>query len=506
MQQLLLSRPNIDPNSTMDIKSLPDESLFANIDLVTDRIQKAMYANEPLVIFGHDDPDGITGTYILYQFFNSCGYQKHHYYIPNRNIWPHGIQDDFVEYVRRHSLSLAIAVDNGITSWEGVEKLKALGCDTLIVDHHLIQAQQLPQAYGIINPRLENCQYPFKELAGVGVVLMLIRYLGRRLEHQVPESAYFWTAVGSIADKVPMVGLNRLILRHVIEHWPLMRDPSIEFLMRNFKRVSSEMDVFNFLINCSRLIANGREPEGQHMGMRFLLQMGDEKAGLFEELEAEKKQWEAELNRIFAYLDTILSDFEARAFIYFDDEDLIPYHFLGTASTYVVSTLGIPAIMIKYHNGNMVCEGRCPDGMNMVDAFTHCQVHLIQYGGHAKAAGFVMNPESYDDFLTCYNEYLDANLKAVEQSPRFEIDACIQLEELNETNWQQLQKLLPYGIQNPEPLFLIKNIDVTEFLSNFSTEYSSVNLARGQKVDLVFYWKGPQNVRVMDYAISQPLT
>ncbi len=504
IEQLRKSRPQINLDSAAGLDDLPDESLFANIEVLADRIQRAMYTNEPLVIFGHDDPDGVTGTYILHDFFNSVGYQKHEYYIPNRNLWPHGIQDDFVEYVRQNGFTLAIVVDNGISSREGVEQLKSLGCDTLIVDHHLIQPQQLPDAFGIMNPRLPECRYPFKDLAGVGVALMLIRHLGKLLEHEVSGSAYFWTAVGSIADKVPMVGINRIILRYVIENWPLMRDPSIDFLLRNFKRLNDEMDIFDFISNTSRLIANGREAGGQHMAMRFLLQMGDEKAQLFEALEQEKRQWESELNRIFGYLDTILADFEARAFIYFDDEDIIPYNFLGTASTYVVSSLNIPAIMIKYHNDNMVCEGRCPDGFNMVDAFAHCKEHLIQYGGHAKAAGFSMKPEQYDDFLSCYNEYLDLNLKSVEPPPRFEVDAVIRLEDLHFANWQNLLKLLPYGIHNPEPLLLARGVDVNTLMSKMTLEYNNINLPRGKKIDMVFHWRNRQSVRVMDYVLREP--
>lgn len=501
--QIKRSRPEIELDSALTLEDLPDEGLFANIEVLADRIQRAMYTNEPLVIFGHDDPDGVTGTYILHQFFNSIGYQKHKYYIPNRTLYPHGIQDDFVEYVRQNAFTLAIVVDNGISSREGVERLKSLGCDTLIVDHHLVQAEQVPDAYGIMNPRLENCRYPFKDLAGVGVALMLIRYLGELLEHEVDESAYFWTAVGSIADKVPMVGLNRVIVRHVIDNWPRMRDASIEFLMRNFRRISDDMDVFDFISNTSRLIANGREEGGQHLAMRFMLQMGDEKARLFQALEREKKHWESELNRIFGYLDTIISDFEARAFIYYDDEDVIPYNFLGTASTYVVSSLNIPAIMIKSHNGKMVCEGRCPDGLNMVDAFTHCKEHLIQYGGHAKAAGFSMEPESYDDFLSCFNDYLDQNLQPLEQVPRFEVDAVIRPEELHYANWQLMQKLLPYGMQNAEPLLLARDVNVNALMAKLTLEYNNISLPRGEKIDMVFYWKSRQSVRVMDFVRSK---
>ncbi|HPN39992.1 MAG TPA: DHH family phosphoesterase [Candidatus Cloacimonadota bacterium] len=504
VDQLKGSRPQLDLDSDPGLEALPDESLFANIDEVVDRIRKAMYNNEPLVIFGHDDPDGITSTYILYQFFNSCGYQRHNYYIPNRNTTSHGIQDDFVEYVRREGYKLVITVDNGIASYGGVEKLNAMGCDTLIVDHHLIQPDQLPRAFAVLNPQLPQCAYPFKALAGVGVVLMLIRYLGRLLDHKIPASAYFWTAVGSIADKMPMIGLNRLLVRHVIKHWSEVNDPSIEFLLRNFNRVSSDMDVFNFIVYASRVIANGREDGGQHMGMRFLLQMGDEKAVLFQTLEVQKKQWEGELNRVFGFLDTITAGFDGNAFIYYDDEDVIPYNLLGTASTYVVSNFGIPTIMLKHHNGNMVCEGRCGDGFNMVEAFTRCKDHLLQFGGHTRAAGFTMDAASYDAFLECYNDYLSQNQQREEIAPLHQIDVLARPEDLSLANWNYIQQLLPFGMQNPEPLLMLQSTTLLSLQQHYQIEYNSVNIPSSKELDIIFHWKSPGSIRVMDYKLRPP--
>ena len=206
------------------IESLPDEALFANIDEVAERIRTAMFRNEPMIIFGHDDPDGITSTYILYKFLESCGYQRHDYYIPNRNLEPHGIQNGFVEYVKQGGYKLVITVDNGISAKVGVEQLNALGCEVIITDHHLVQQDAISDAYTIMNPQLSYCQYPFKQLAGVGVVLMLIRYLSKIWEHPIDPASYFWTAVGSLADKVPMIGLNRIIVRHVLDHFSEVQD------------------------------------------------------------------------------------------------------------------------------------------------------------------------------------------------------------------------------------------------------------------------------------------
>ncbi len=485
-----------------DITILPDEALLANIGLATERISRALFRNEPLVIFGHDDPDGVTSTYILYQFLNSCGYQKHRYFIPNRNIEPHGIQAGLVDFVREGGFKLAITVDNGIASAVGVRQLAELGCDTIIVDHHLIQPEQLPEAFAIVNPQLPYCQYPFKALAGVGVTLMLIRYLGRILEHQVPLSSYFWTAVGSISDKVPMTGLNRIVVRQVIEHWDELQDPSVEFLLRNHNRVANAMDIFNFMQATARLLANGREEKGQHMALRFLLERGDTKAQLFQNLEQLKNQWESELNHIFGFLDTITAGFMGNAFIYFDDEGVIPYALLGTACTYILGKLGIPIILLKAHNGDIVCEGRCGEGFNMVEAFRYCKTHLKQYGGHVKAAGFTLEPANYDGFLECYNEYLASQqallIKAHEPGP----DAVLPLSTLHETNWRQLELLLPFGQQNPEPRLLIPETSLEELQAAFSLDSASLALPPSGKVDVHIHWKAPATLRVLAFEES----
>ena len=499
LEQVLTKRGLTPQELGENISDLPDEALLANIDLAADRISRALYKNEPLVIFGHDDPDGVTSTYILYQFLNSCGYQRHNYFIPNRNIEPHGIGAGFVDFVRRGAYRLAITVDNGIASAEGVNQLKELGCETIILDHHLIQPEQLPRALAIVNPQLEECPYPAKNLAGVGVVLMLLRHLSRVLEHQLPLSAYFWAAIGSISDKVPMLGANRVIVRHVLQNWRDLKDPSVEFLLRNYARVEDDMDVFNFLQHVARLIANGREANGQHLAMRFLLERGDAKAKLFQQMEAQRKAWEAELGKIFGYLDTITAGFSGTAFIYFDDEGIIPYSLLGTASTYILGKLGIPTIMLKQHNGDVVCEGRCGEGFNMVEAFRHCREYLKQYGGHVKAAGFTLEPDNYDGFLECFNHYL-AQTQLTQALPAdSEPDARLQLSDLNSENWQGLVYLLPFGQQNPEPEILVENCRLEEMRDSFALDFNAGKLPFGLIGNARVNWKAPNQLRVLAF-------
>lgn len=502
LQSLLQSRDLSAETMAMGIKDLPDEALFANIDIVADRIKEAMYKNEPLVIFGHDDPDGVTSTYILYKFLNSLGYQKHQYYIPNRNLESHGIQEGFIDYVRRGGFKLVITVDNGISSSGGVEALNAMGCDVVITDHHLIQPDTLPKAYTILNPQLPDCEYPFKALAGVGVALMLIRYLSKVFEHPLDPVYYFWTAVGSLADKVPMLGVNWILVRHVIDNLESIQDYTLDFLLRNHPRITNRTEAFGFIQSVARLIANGREPDGQHTALRFMLQLSDDKAKLFESLERQKNIWEADLNRVFRYMDTITEDFGGNAFIYFDDDDFIPYNLLGTAASYVVNRFGIPTIMLKTHNGRIVCEGRCSDGFNMVDSFTACKTHLHQYGGHPKAAGFVMDPANYDSFIDCFNEYLTELGREGSVAAELDIDAELELKQFNRESWNVMESILPYGQKNPEPVLMIKNVNATELNSRFSMENSGMSIPMDANVDIAIYWKNYGVIRVIDYRID----
>ncbi|MFO7660279.1 MAG: DHH family phosphoesterase [Candidatus Cloacimonadaceae bacterium] len=506
LSQIMSARGIKEEDLYHTLDELPDEALLANIETVAERIREALYKNEPLVIFGHDDPDGITSTYILYRYLDSIGYQKHNYFIPNRIIEHHGIQKSFIDFVREHKFPLVITVDNGISAFEGVEELNRMGCDVVVTDHHLVQPEHIPNAYSILNPQLAECQYPYKMLSGVGVVLMLIRYLSKLLEHPVEPALYFWAAIGSIADKVPMTGVNRILVRHVLNDWDNLKDSTIEFLQRNFNRVSGLTDKLNFMHYCSRLIANGREEDGKHIAMRFLLQLSDEKVRLFQLLEEEKNAWELALNNVFKLVGTLLEDFEGEAFIYYDDEDLIPYTLLGTAATYVVNNLGIPALFIKKRRDVMVCEGRCAHNFNMVESFNYCKNSLIQYGGHAKAAGFTMLPESYNDFIEHFHDYLKQQLEADILVHKLEIDAVLSPEKLSNRAWFDLERLLPFGQENPEPIILVKDCTVKQLNERFSIDSCSPKIQETGKLNIVIQLKNPNLIKILDYTPAEGQT
>lgn len=498
LYQRILEARNIKPEDLeTSLKDLPDEKLLANIEAAAQRIHEAVYRNEAVVIFGHDDPDGITSSYILYNFLNNIGFQKHSYYIPNRNLESHGIQENFINHVREGGHKLVITVDNGIAAYDGVKKLNELGCDVIITDHHLIQPDILPEAYTIVNPQLSYCKYPYKQLAGVGVALMLIRYLAKQWNHTIDPASYFWTAVGSIADKVPMTGVNRSIVRHVLNNFEAVQDDTVQFLLRNYPRVSSPTDVFSFIIYTARLIANGREAGGEHLALKFITQISNAKANLFEDLEEQKNLWEKDLNRVFGFLETLVKDFVGNFFVYYDDEGVIPYALLGTAATYIVNHLQIPTIMLKHHNGLTVCEGRCGEGFNMVDSFTHCKMHLKQFGGHPKAAGFTMESDAYDRFVECFHEYVSENFTPADEGAKIPFDTECRFAEMDDSAWQDLEMLLPWGQQNPEPVLKIKGLKAADIDGKWLLDNSSLRLAKDQQSDCIAMWRSINQLRIL---------
>jgi single-stranded-DNA-specific exonuclease len=498
LNQIMQTRKLTEQDLHKTLDDLPNEELLLNISQVAERIRDALYKNEPMIIFGHDDPDGITSAYILYRYLETLGYQKHHYYIPNRNFENHGIQKSFLEFVKKGKYPLVITVDNGISALEGIASLNELGCEVLVTDHHLVQQDQIPDAYAILNPQLPDSEYPYRMLAGVGVVLMLIRYLSKLLEHPLEPALYFWAAIGSIADKVPMTGVNRLIVRHVINNWDTIKDYTIDFLLRNYNRVSSVTDKLGFMQYCCRLIANGREENGQHVAMRFLLQLSDEKVRLFQLLEEEKNGWETALNNVFKLVDTLLEDYDGDAFVYYDDEDLIPFSLLGTAATYIVNNLNVPTILLKNRQNVMVCEGRCNSKFNMVDAFTYCKGSLIQFGGHAKAAGFTMAPEKYDEFLDLFHTFLKAQHDIMKQAHNLNIDAVTVCNELNNKTWHELDILMPYGQENPEPVIVATDCNITHLAERFSLDNNGIQIPDEGHWDIALKLKSASLLKLLD--------
>ncbi len=484
------------------LEQLPDEAFLSDIDMAAQRIINGLYRKEKIVIFGHDDADGLTSTYILYDFLDKCGFQNHHYFVPNRMTESHGIQESFLQFVEQGKYTLVVTVDNGIVAFDGVEKLNQMGCDVIITDHHLTYNDQLPKAYAVVNPKRTDDKYPYKMPAGVGLTLLIIRYLAKMLKIDVPRCYYIWTAIGSVADKVPIDGVNRILVRYALDNIYQMHDDSFDFLLNFTNDLYTYCEKMNFLNNIAKLFSNGRQEGGNHLIMQFLLASGAEKNDYFRNLDAIRTEHESQVRNIQNFVVSLIEDHDGPGFIYYDNTDKIPYSLLGMAASQVTNKLHVPAIFLKNKQDVIVCEGRCSEGFNMVDAFRYCEEHLIQYGGHVKAAGFTMKPEEIYLFIEKFTEFLHLNEHQILEGQSIQISCPIMLEDFTDELWDKLNLLQPYGMGNTEPILLLRNVLVPNNLLCFTLEYETKPITDGLHYDLLVQWKSHHTLRIIDYRLA----
>lgn len=443
-------------NSSMN--DIPESSLLKDIERASQRILKAVQNKEKILIYGHDDVDGITSSYLLYDFLEKLGSQNHFYYIPNRMFDEHGIQQNFIDKVKDENFNLVITVDGGGSSKSATEKIMKNGCDVIITDHHIVLESLLPPALAIVNPKQADCDFPFEMLAGVGVVFFLIKHISETTGIEFDRNYLFWVAVGSISDKVPLVGINRIFVKEVLDNWSTFDDDTLYKLSPYLEpgiNYSQRMNNIHYMI---KLLSNGRGRKGRHKSMEMLTTHNKEKDVVIAKMQNQKEKYEEKLDNIRRYIRTKIPPVFGNYFVFRDLDHQIPFELLGYSASIISNKHKIPVIFIKNKNGIAVGEARGTDGINLVDAFTYCRDHLIQYGGHAEAAGFTIRSNEVENFVIKFNEFIEQKLQIIDENRRLDIDAVINsrdLEKFNEYLKMDYNLLQPFGEGNPEPKFLL---------------------------------------------------
>jgi single-stranded-DNA-specific exonuclease len=499
LQQIYKSRQYPQTFFTNTIEALPPITAMKDLEKAAEKIIQAIIKKEKIIIFGHDDVDGITATYILFDFLEKLGSQNHYYYIPNRNLEAHGMQEGFFRKVKQKQIDLVITVDGGISDFEAVDRLQQQGKEVIITDHHIVQGK-VPNAYAVVNPKQADCNYPFDMIPGVTISYFLAQKMAEKLATKVDNNYLFWVAAGSIADKVPMVGVNRTLVRHVLRNWHLFDDSTLLHLkdfLWEADSFRSKMGMINFI---NRLFANGRKPRGENISLRTLLVPDSEKHNLLLNLMNAMNKREKQSENLNRSLRKILKENEiTNNFVYYDENDSIDNSYLGRVASVVAGEYKVPAILLKQKNGKLVCEARSTKGFDLMQLFKHIEPLLIQFGGHVHAAGFSANPEQKEQILAAIKNYIETHNKDIEKAQALDIDAIItykNVEEFHNLLYDEIDILQPFGQQNPPPMFLFRNFDVTRDF--FYSGKMQANFEPGKLYDVVFSLNG-SNPKIIDY-------
>ncbi|MBC8385891.1 MAG: DHH family phosphoesterase, partial [Candidatus Cloacimonetes bacterium] len=406
-EQILDSRSFSKKDLKVTLEDIPDISLLKDIRKAAERILQAVQNKEKIIIFGHDDLDGITSTYILFDFLEKLGSQNHYYYIPNRLLENHGIQQNFIQKVEKENFDLVITVDGGIGCTKAVDQIKKIGCEVIITDHHLVSGA-IPNAFAVVNPKQYDCEFPNKMLAGVAVSFFLIKKIAELLDIEINKNYYFWVAVGSIADKVPLDGVNRILVKEVLDSWSEYDDPTLKIL-KDYIWLKGDYDsrikMIKFII---RLFSNGREANGENLAMKVLLSESSEKNKFLQNLMKIMSEYEKKIEDVIEFISNIPVSEDQTSFIYFDENDKIPYDLLGYCASHISTRNKKPAIFLKNKNDTLICEARSLGSFNLVKSFQYCADHLIQFGGHIRAAGFTAKPEKLKSIIDGLTDYSDS--------------------------------------------------------------------------------------------------
>ena len=467
-----------------------DPFLLPDMKKAVLRIVEAEAKNEKVMVYGDYDVDGITGTSILVTFFRGLGLNVS-YHIPERLTEGYGVNAEAVKSFKDKGISLVVTVDTGITAVDEVRLGKELGMDFIITDHHVCRPE-LPDAVAIVDPKREDCVYPFRDLAGVGVAFKLICayncYMATgETEYTKDDREIIFdalretyknygdiTALGTIADVMPVVDENRLIIAYGLNRMKKTKNKGLAALLKVTDLVSEENGAKKItstnvgFVLAPRINAAGRLGSASKAVEMFLTE-SDEKA---EELAA----WLCEQNKERQKIELeIVSEAEeqiAKAGSIHDERMIVlssdSWHHgvIGIVSSRITEKYNLPSILISFDGSENDGKGsgRSIAGFDLLSAITACSDRLIKFGGHTLAAGLSLKRSEYEAFKTEICEYAKERISDEMLVRETYYDAELAPDDVTHALVDDLSKLEPFGEGNPVPAFLMTGLKITEII------------------------------------------
>lgn len=466
--QILVSRGIATPQAARLFFSgktddLYDPFLMADMERAVDRVITGLRKQEKIVIHGDYDVDGITAVSMLYLFLRDLGGQVS-YYIPDRQQEGYGLSMAGIEEAKARGSQLIISVDCGITSLAEIEFARQFGIDAIISDHHE-PGSSLPEAFAILDPKRQDCSYPFKELAGVGVAYKLAQGIAMKmnLEPAFLERYLELVALGSAADIVPLIDENRILVKEGLER--LNRDSSegIKALVdiAGFKR--GEIHVGSIVFGLApRINAVGRLGSAER-AVRLLITRNTQQAiNIARELEYENRRRKEIDNRTLSEaLDKISREYNSDAdyVIVLSQENWHP-GVIGIVASRIIERYYRPTVMITIEDGIGKGSARSIPGFDLFSAIRECSDLLEQYGGHKYAAGLTIRADRIEEFKNRFNQVTSQALDQEQLIPRLSIDAEIRLNDITPEVVKSLRDFSPYGPGNMKPNFASYDLNI----------------------------------------------
>lgn len=441
---------------------LSDPFLLKDMDKAAARITRAVDNMEKIAVYGDYDADGVTSTAMLYSYLETRGADVI-FYIPQREGEGYGMNMGAVEYLKEQGVSLIVTVDNGISSVQEVARANELGIDVVVTDHHRPQ-EILPDAVAVVDAYRPDDTSPYKHFSGVGIAFKLLMALedGAGDVEDLLEAYSDLAAIGTIGDIVPLTGENRTLIRAGLERLSQSDRPGVQALLENAGIAGKVLTSTNVAFTLvPRINATGRMGAPKR-AVRLLISGYEEEAEvLSEEICAdneERRRVEAEI------AEAAFADIEAKGYmkdrVVVVDGENWHHGVIGIVASRVTERCGKPCMIISRGETEAKGSGRSIEGFSLFEAICACGDLLIKFGGHPMAAGITLKPENIEAFRKRINQY------AAEHFPQMPtqtvtLDCKLNPAALSVSMAQSLTQLEPFGNGNPQPVFGLFNMELS---------------------------------------------
>ena len=496
---------------------LYDPYLMKDMDLAVSRIFEALDRGEKITVYGDYDVDGVTAVTLLYLYIKSIGGSVD-YYIPSRSKEGYGLSEMSLDALHEKGTGLIITVDTGITANAEVEYAKTLGIEMVVTDHHECHGD-IPVACAVVNPHRPDCQYPFKELAGVGVVFKLVTAceIFRERREKGDDADIFacterifneyadLTSLGTVADVMPLIDENRVIVKRGLAALSETEREGLAALIEAASnplgetRAVGERDTakkkkitagFIGFALAPRINAAGRISTAEK-AVELLLstdkKVAAQKAQELCEINVRRQKEENTIAEAAYKIIEETHDFENDRVIVLND-DSWQQGIIGIVSSRITEKYGLPSILISFDGATRGYaslddfgkgSGRSIKGMNLVDALGYCSDLLVRFGGHELAAGLTVMRCNIDEFKKRINDYARENLTEDLTCIKYVADCRLAPEEISMALADEISILEPFGVANAAPVFMVCDLEVKRIISMGGGKHTKLLLSSG---------------------------
>jgi len=458
------------------LEHLHNPYLMKDMDKAVARIELAIANQEKILVFGDYDVDGTTAVSLVSSYLKTY-YSNVATYIPDRYDEGYGISFKGIDYADDNEFSLIIALDCGIKSIDHVAYAKERNIDFIICDHHR-PGEFLPDAVALLDPKRDDCSYPYDELCGCGIGFKLIQALGENRNQTIEDLTPYLDLVATAiaADIVPMTGENRVLAHFGLQVINSDPRPGIKALIHQIKKQTLDITDVVFII-APRINAAGRIKHGNHaveLLSEFDFEQAQQFASEIEKYNSDRKELDKQIT--IEALSQIVENDEIDGFttvVYQED-----WHkgVIGIVASRLIETYYRPTLVFTKSGDKLAASARSVKGFDVYNALEACSEHLEQFGGHMYAAGMTLKEENYPDFKKAFEKVVSETIHPDMLLPEISIDAELDFTEITPKLIRILKQFEPFGPLNMTPIFISKNVNDTGYPKNMGSEEAHLKL------------------------------